>query len=104
MTDEQYQPIAFEGLLTEEEKMTLGSLRSTEPFRILRKICAQEYAKISMRLTTCESDRELTLAQGQLTGIMGIYNMLVTLGKEQKKAQRPLLKHQEILQNKAKRG
>lgn len=95
-----FKPIAFEGLLTDEEKKTLGQLRNTEPFRILRKLCAQEYAKISMQITSCSTDRDLTLAQGQLTGIMGIYNMLITMGSEEKKEEKPLPLHLKILQNK----
>lgn len=95
--------VTFEGELTEEERKSLAHLRGTEPFRLLRKLLGQEYAKVSSRLTEIGTDRDLTMAQGQLVGIKSIYNLLLTLGVTPIQ-EKPLPKHLEILQNASKRG
>lgn len=92
-------PITFEGKLTNQERETLGQLKQTEPFRLLRKICAAEYAVIMDQITNCESEKSLLIAQGQLRGIKQVYNMLVTLGIPEKKAEQALPIHRQILNN-----
>jgi hypothetical protein len=92
-------PITFEGKLTSEERETLGGLKQTEPFRLLRKICASEYAVVCDQLPMCENERDLLVAQGQLRGIRQIYNLLVTLGAEKINTSEPLPIHRQILKN-----
>lgn len=96
--------IAFEGRLTDAEKQTLHQLKDTEPFKLLRKLCAEQYHIITMKVTTCETERQMTLAQGQLLGVQGIYNMLMSLGSPKNKETLALPIHKKLLQDSKKRG
>lgn len=95
----QFIPIAFEGRLTEEDRKMLYELRGTVPFNLLRKLMAEQYAMISMTLMSLAPE-DLRLAQGQLLGISGIYNLLHTLGKPEEKTEAPLPFHKKLLHNK----
>src|SRR6267142_827703 len=93
-------PITFEGKLSMEERKTLGGLKDSEPFRLLRKICAGEYAVVCDQLPIAESEKALLIAQGQLRGIRQIYNLLIGLGVEaQKNPEQALPIHKQILKN-----
>lgn len=95
----QFIPIAFEGRMSEDDKKMMYELRGTAPFNLLRKMVAEQYAMISMTLLNLGTDRELALAQGQLLGLSGIYNMIHSVGQPEEKDTTPIPLHKKILHN-----
>ena len=72
-----YTRITFEGPLSDADKSVLKQFRSSELFRVVRKLCAEQYAIVGDKMASIRTSEDLHHAQGQLLGIKAIYNMLL---------------------------
>lgn len=69
--------ITGEGKLTEGEVNDIKNMRNSELFRIVRKLCAHEYAKLAEMMTGDLSPEQMFLARGEMRGVKRIYGILL---------------------------